>query len=81
MSWLIVLSLLWAMASTLPQLSVSSPHGQYAVHTDDGRVARGLGKRQSTISTNVFDVLSWSYAGQYRVNSKPSPPKAIFAQR
>lgn len=72
MSLLIGLSLLVVMVNALPELSVSNPHGHYVAHTDDGHVAGGLGKRQGTVSKTIFDVLSWSYAGAYSVNSTSS---------
>lgn len=65
----IALSLFGVMANVLPELCISNPHGHYMVHPGDLRIARGLEKRQSTASTNTFDVLSWSYDGGYYVKS------------
>lgn len=45
-------------------------------------VARGLVKRQSggTVSTDVFDALTWSSGGAYYINSKEWPPPGTRAR-
>ena len=64
--------LLAASAYGLPELAIEKRHknGQEApIHQP-----RGLVKRQSTVETNVYDIITYSTGGAYYANSKSSTP-------
>ena len=48
----------------MPELSVVKRDANLAA----SHVARGLVKRAGTVTTNVFDVLTWSSGGAYYAN-------------
>jgi len=62
-------SLLLAGAHALPELSVAKRDAHLRVSD----AASGLAKRAAgTVTTNVFDILTWSSGGAYYANGTPN---------
>lgn len=58
--------LLAASVHALPELSITKRDAKGAA----SHVARGLVKRQGTVETNIFDILTYSTGGAYYANGE-----------
>ena len=70
MKTVVATSLLVASAAALPELFVSKRDKHTNGATANFARSVGVERRSGTLSTNVYDVLSWSYGGAYYTNGE-----------